>query len=201
MPEESNYNDCYTVRATDLSFTAIVSAEEIADGSTVILHSAGSGEADMNGYLLVHATGQLDLQCGSAIASLLTTEAMSKITVTNGTPGKILFSQGGLPVSPRVEMKDEQILIAVGPDGAGASATLKPTELTLAFAAWKLTLDATGISLKVGPTSMALKPNGIELNGATIDLKALAKLGLEGIQVAYQAGAMIKAQGAVTMQN
>jgi hypothetical protein len=68
------------------------------------------------------------------------------------------------------------ITLSVGAPGVGASLAMQPAGITLAFAAWKITLDAGGIMLSTGSNVLKVTPSSIALNGMQIQLNAISAL-------------------------
>ena len=90
-------------------------------------------------------------------------------------------------------MSPLEVELANGAPGVGPAIKMSPTGLKFTFAAWSIEMSATGIDLAVGTNKISIQPTGISINGMTLDLVAMTKLGLQGLQINESATAQLNA--------
>lgn len=107
------------------------------------------------------------------------------LSLVNDTPGVITLKQGKTPLTPTIQMKDEEIEIKIGgPTGSSISMNALGIKLQagLPEVGSEVSIGAEGISLSYGPpgagSSIKIGPDGIKLSGGPSTTALLTPSGM-----------------------
>jgi hypothetical protein len=206
----------YSLQAHGVS---LQSRGDEADGrGDVDIIAHGSGPDAKDGAVNVRAARQILLDSGSAKLALVQDTRSNGAVLQNANPGTIALVQGSVPGSPHLELaggENPGISLGLGLPKAGPSIDFKPDGLALRYgptsaveldaagvrlshAAWSVKLEAGGIELSAGATKVTLGPQGLSINGLTVDLSATTRLAMKGLAVQLDAQAVLQAGGVIT---
>lgn len=217
-PEREDYvsRGPYALQAHGISLQSRGASADGGRGDINIM-AHGSGPAAGDGVVNIRAAREVLLDSGSARLALVK-GATNSVALQNADPGSIAFVQGNTPASPRVELSGGAapgVSLALGLPMAGPSIDLKPDGLALrygpasaveldaagvrlSFGMWTVKLEAAGIELAAGATKLTLGPQGLTINGLTVDLSATTQLAMKGLKVDVAAQAILQAGGVIT---
>jgi hypothetical protein len=165
-----------------------------------------------NGSVAVEAKENISLNCGDAYVRL----SDDGLAIGSHVDGAIEIWQGSMPGSANLRlvgpaspgaalavgvvgagsflaMAPDKLELANGPPVVGPSLKMSPTGLKLTFGLWSIEMSATGIDLVVATNKVSIQTTGISINGLTLDLVAMTKLGLQGLQINESASAQLTA--------
>jgi hypothetical protein len=195
------YEGDYSLTGKNVSITS----RSLLPGSTSLTISADGGLTGMNGFLYLRGSEQAMIQSGGAIVKTAASGPTSKVHIGNMLPGTITLQQGVPNLGPSIKMDGvgQSIKLSVGPPGVGASIELSPvTGITMKFAMWSLTMNATGISAKVGANDLTINPASVSIKGLNVQTEAALAMAVKGTaQQESEAAAITNVKGAVVMIN
>lgn len=190
------YQGNYSLTAQNLSFIS-TPPSGLMSGLPVINISAPQGVVSIDGDKQVAISsksvsgiatigvkvdslqGNIDLTNSLAGCIILTQgiEAAPAKIMLKGPPPEIAMSAGPPIEGASLNMKPTGITLSVGAPGTGASLSLELAGATLKFMEWSLAMNATGITLSAGPSTVKLTPAAIEQT--SLNAKQIADLQIQ----------------------
>ncbi len=197
FPDVQSCDGVYARQGHDIELVA--KWDSAPAGYGICIDAQGGGTKQQDGNLILNATGTVMMTAG---ASGLSINSKNKvITMECDEGGKIYIRHPAVMTQPVICVQDEEIHLQVGPLPATMShIVIKKDEITLACGPLTmLQLTPTGISLKVGETSIKLDAKGIEKMGMMI--KSNSQIQQEsdsGVPTKVTAGATLQFSAALT---
>jgi hypothetical protein len=191
----------YSLTAKNLSLTS----RSNLPGRTSLTVAAEGGGLGTNGFLYLRGSKQALLQSGPAYVKTSTAGATGKVNIGNALAGTITLQQGIPNLGPAIVMDGigQSIKLSVGPPGVGASIELSAAGgITLKFALWSLTINAMGISAKVGENNLTINPASVTIKGLNVQTEAALAMAVKGTaQQESEAAAITQVKGALVQIN
>jgi hypothetical protein len=197
------YEGNYNIHAYDISLLSEASkGADAPGGSWVFVAAEGGGMDKMDGHVLVTATGSALMVVGTASVGISKTASGQEVHVECDATGTITIHQGDMVASPTILLKPDGITMTVGLPGLGSQIQMTQDKITLQVGPLaKMEMTAQGIKLVVADmNSVELKPTEVDVQGLSVKVNGQLQTEIQGgVQTKVSAGAMLQAQGAITM--
>lgn len=201
FPDVQSANGIFLRQAHDIEL--IAAWDKPPAGYGICIDAQGGGPDKKDGNLILNGTASVILTSGTSGMSITAKDNL--IVLECDESGAIKIRNPALGVEPSVYVSNEKILMSVGPSAVpDACSTISITSDAITLQCGpvaKLQLTKMGIKLMLtDQNTIELKPTSVDVKGLNVNVNGQIQGQFQGgVQTKKTAGAMLQAQGAITM--